>query len=230
MINLLLQTPPLDVYEHMALDETIVRLRPNEVTLRFYNWTASPAVTFGYAQFIGQVRRTLASCAFSGDFCRRPTGGGVVFHTGDLTFSLVFQSSQKPSAIYEELHTIIAHTLGSRVQLVADRTPASAYAPSTQGRANACFTNPVQNDLLNDSGHKVLGGAIRRFGQTILYQGSLQLPNARTSVSCKQALIEAVRYFTGQTLFARRAENSLLEQAKTLATTQYRTSEWTEKF
>lgn len=230
MTNLLLQTPPLDVYEHMALDETIVRLRPSEVTLRFYNWANTPAVTFGYAQFVGQVRRTLESCAFTGDFCRRPTGGGVVFHTGDLTFSLVFSSTKKPSAIYEELHTIIAHTLGNRVQLLSGKTPASAYAPSTQGNANACFTNPVQNDLLNDSGHKVLGGAIRRFGQTILYQGSLQLPAARTSARCKQALIEAVRYFTGQPLHARAAENDTLAQAKTLATEQYRTRAWQEKF
>ena len=214
----------------MALDETFVRLRPDEITLRFYHWTDSPAVTFGYAQFIREIRQTLAQHAFTGDYCRRPTGGGVVFHTDDLTFSLIFPSAQKPTDIYAQFHTIIQHTLGAQTQRFSAKTPAAHYAPSFQGHANACFSNPVQNDLLSGSGHKILGGAIRRFGPTILYQGSLQLPRARTEVLYKKALLEAVRYFTGEKLSARAADAPILQQADTLAQTQYATATWREKF
>ena len=229
-MDLLLQTPPLDVYAHMALDETLVRLRPNAVSLRFYRWTDTPAVTFGYAQSAAQVRRTLSAHDFTGTYCRRPTGGGLVFHLDDLTFSLIFPSAQKPSAIYEELHTLVAHTLGSAAHRVSVHTPAGAYAPAVAGQANACFSNPVQNDLLGTDGHKILGGAIRRFGQTVLYQGSLQVPCARTDVRYKQAVIEAVRYFTGTKLTPRAVAADTLAQADTLARTQYRTDAWTEKF
>jgi len=229
-MDLLLQTPPLNVYEQMALDETLVYARAQEVTLRFYHWTEPPAVTFGYAQPITQVRRVLDTQHFTGNYCRRPTGGGIVFHRDDLTFSLIFCSVQKPAQIYEELHTLIQHTLGAQVQRMAEKTPAKAYAPSVAGQANACFTNPVQNDLLSTDGHKILGGAIRRFGQTVLYQGSLQLPQARNSARCKQAIIEAVRYFTGKKLSPRAADNDLLAQAQTRARAQYQTSSWTEKF
>ena len=37
---------------------------------------------------------------------------------------------------------------------------------------------PVALDILTAAG-KILGGAIRRYGETVLYQGSLQLPDAR---------------------------------------------------
>lgn len=230
MADLLLQTSPLGVYEHMALDETLVYARPNEVTLRFYHWTDTPAVTFGYAQFAAQVRRTLAEHHFTGECCRRPTGGGIVFHTDDLTFSLIFSSVQRPAVIYEELHTLIQHALGTGSQRMSAKTPAAAYAPSMAGQANACFSNPVQNDLLAPDGHKILGGAIRRFGQTVLYQGSLQLPAARTDTCCKQAVITAVRYFTGKRLSPRATPPEILAQAQTRARGQYQTPAWTEKF
>ena len=88
-MNLLLSAPSLNVYEQMALDECLVRTRPDEITLRFYRWTDGPAVTFGYSQFAHEVQKTLAARAFFGQYARRPTGGGVVFHQSDLTFSVV---------------------------------------------------------------------------------------------------------------------------------------------
>ncbi len=79
-MNLLISTPPLNAFEHMAFDEQTVRRRSNAATLRFYRWTDGPAVTFGYAQFISEVDRALAAQYFAGPRVRRPTGGGVVFH------------------------------------------------------------------------------------------------------------------------------------------------------
>ena len=42
-MDILLASPQLDVFEQMALDETLVRVRPQAVTLRFYRWTPGPA-------------------------------------------------------------------------------------------------------------------------------------------------------------------------------------------
>ncbi|MBR4355923.1 MAG: hypothetical protein IKP96_05105 [Elusimicrobiaceae bacterium] len=232
-MDVLLHTPALSVYEHMALDEQTVQTRSQMVTLRFYHWTAEPAVTFGYAQFIREVRARLKTRGFAGAYARRPTGGGMVFHEDDLTFSLVFPSEDKPVAIYQKLHTtLLAHLAQAGIsgQLMHGPLPAEAYAPSVKQQASACFIRPVENDLLTKSGQKMLGGAIRRLGTTVLYQGSLQLPAARQHPVLKRAIINAVREFLAIDLRPVSCDETLLAQAKQLAVTQYNTLAWTEKF
>ena len=206
-MNLLLSAPALNVYEQMALDECLVRTRPEEITLRFYRWTDGPAVTFGYSQ--------------------------LVFHGDDLTFSLVFASADRPSEIYKKFHRFILAELAARgvSSVPFDKVlSASAYAPSVNHTANACFINPVENDLLAADGHKILGGAIRRFGQTVLYQGSLQVPDGRTNPLYKNAVIGAVRAFLGTDLRPCGASAALISAARRLANAQYKTPAWTEKF
>ncbi|MBR2081694.1 MAG: hypothetical protein IJ876_01590 [Elusimicrobiaceae bacterium] len=232
-MNLLITTSALNVFEHMALDEVLVHSRAGESTLRFYNWTEISAVTFGYAQFISEVRRGLQANSFGGDVCRRPTGGGVVYHQDDLTFSLIFPSQERPAEIYKQLHGTVHAALtlsGLSAQVFDQKLPASAYAPSQRHTASACFVNPVENDLLLPNGQKMLGGAIRRFGTTILYQGSLQVPGARHNPAYKQALIQAVRSFLNSDLQIGPARAEWLTQAQQLAKTQYNTLGWTEKF
>lgn len=232
-MSILLNTPSLNVFEHMALDETLVREREGSVTLRFYNWTPGPALTFGYAQFIREVRAQTAKQHFVGEICRRPTGGGIVYHVDDLTFSLIFPSVEKPTEIYKNLHGAIHAALqlsGLSSHVFNEKLPASAYAPSQQHQASACFTNPVENDLLQANGQKMLGGAIRRFGQTVLYQGSLQTPDVRQNPAYKQAIINAVRSFLDISLKIEAVPVSLLAQARQLARAQYNTPAWTEKF
>ncbi|MBR4683073.1 MAG: hypothetical protein IKP06_07255 [Elusimicrobiaceae bacterium] len=232
-MNTLISTPPLNVFEHMALDEHLVHVWPGAVILRFYNWTPGAAVTFGYAQFISEVRRALNGQGFSGSYARRPTGGGVVFHTDDLTFSLVFTSLAKPAEIYKNLHSAIFAQLqksGFGGEVFGKILPAAEYAPSINHEANACFIRPVENDLLAADGQKMLGGAIRRFGQTVLYQGSLQQPGARTNPLFKRAVIEGVRQFLAVDLHPMACAPEDLTAAKELARTQYNTFGWTEKF
>ena len=223
----------MNVFEQMALDECVVRSRPHEITLRFYRWTAGDAVTFGYAQFISEVRRALAERNFTGQYARRPTGGGIVFHEGDLTFSLVFSAAGRPADIYKNFHAHIhaqLSRLGEKGQIFDKNLPSSAYAPSVNHTASACFSNPVENDLLAENGHKILGGALRRFGDTVLYQGSLQVPQARQNPAYKQAVIAAVRSYLAADLRPQRASEKMLAQASELAQKQYATDAWTEKF
>lgn len=232
-MNILLASAALNVYEQMALDETLVRVRPHGVTLRFYRWTEGPAVTFGYAQFVREVRRALQERRFAGPYARRPTGGGVVFHEGDLTFSLVFEAPGRPADIYKNFHAQVhaqLARLGQPGTVFHKPLSASAYAPSVNHTASACFVNPVENDLLSPSGEKILGGALRRFGTTVLYQGSLQVPGARENPACKRAVIEAVRHFLATDLHPCAAPEAWLLQARRLAREQYAAPEWTEKF
>lgn len=232
-MDTLFTTPPLNVFEHMALDDVLVQTYTGQRVLRFYNWTNTPAVTFGYAQFVREVWRETAACAFTGDLCRRPTGGGVVYHTDDMTFSLIFTSKDTPTEIYKNLHAAIQSALavsGVGADVFDTKLPPVAYAPSQANQANVCFVRPVENDLLASNGQKMLGGAIRRFGDTILYQGSLQVPGARTNPALQKALTQGVCGFWQTQLSVSPVSPGRLQVARRLAAAQYNTPAWTEKF
>lgn len=228
-MDLLLGTPEMDVFDQMAFDESAVRVHDGGVWLRFYRWTPGPAVTFGYAQSWSLVQREIShpSCAA----VRRPTGGGMVFHGDDLTFSCVFCSVQRPAEIYKMLHSTWSRELTALLPVVLEgKTSAAAYAPALGGKAGACFINPVENDLLAQNGQKILGGAIRRFDKTVLYQGSLQFPGARENPLFKRALIAGTERVFGAVLSARRAPETILQAGRELAQNCYRTDEWNKKF
>ena len=224
-----LLTPAFDVYEQMALDEVLAHSFDEEAVLRFYHWTLQEAVTFGYGQFYQFVRKQ------TGDkiVCRRPTGGGIVFHAEDLTFSLVFQSpTGNPREIYARLHSAIEQSLIDQACLKSSRqTPvaAGAYAPTQAGIAAGCFVNPVEDDLLLD-GKKILGGAIRRFGNKILYQGSLQCAQARTNPQYRRAILHGMENALQVKFQTAAVTDPILSQARQLAQNQYSTEAWNQKF
>ncbi len=226
-----LLTPPLTVFEHMALDELLARQANPLPVLRFYHWVPGRSVTFGYSQFVRSVQQQITP--EQGPLCRRPTGGGIVFHGEDLTFSLIFQTEEtSPQKLYALLHGSIEQYLTQLADLSSTRqgeVDGAIYAPQQQGIASGCFANPVENDLLS-GGKKILGGAIRRFGQVILYQGSLQCPNARTNPLFRRAVTAGAVQMLGVQFAMTPVPGTVLTQAKQLAIQQYRTKAWTEKF
>lgn len=188
MTGLLLSSPPLDVFGQMALDEALANSRPDSFCIRFYKWQGIGA-TFGFAQRILDVEKTLPP-GIGQSYTRRPTGGGIVPHLDDLTFSCVFPAdgTLRPAEIYRRLHSAILTELrntGLNARLCAK---GGSMAPQGPTGAAQCFLQPVALDILTDTG-KILGGAIRRFGSILLYQGSLQLPDARKRTAELESVI-----------------------------------------
>lgn len=153
----------------MALDEALLGsvVQP---TLRIYRWD-TPCVTFGYFQKHDEVRRFHPELPLT----RRWTGGGIVDHGRDLTFSLGIPRTHQaaamlPARFYRDLHSLlvpwIARETSGRVRLATESETVSGAS---------CFSSPAPDDLL-DGDRKILGGAQRRSAGALLYQGSLLLP------------------------------------------------------
>ena len=194
----------------------------DEVILRFYRW-AGPAVTFGYSQ--SHVLAHGAACARGlGDapVVRRLTGGGIVFHDGDLTFSLVFPWTRlsTPLKIYEKIHR--------GVLLGLQDSGAEAFLSDGRGgpkRPDECFRGPEPFDLVDGDGRKVLGGALRRRGGRGLYQGSLRLSRPGRS-SWKEAVERGLAREWGW--LTRELEPAWLQDARRLAV-KYQSDAWNKR-
>jgi lipoate-protein ligase A len=161
--------PPLDAAGQMALDEAALNLVPEgSGFLRFYAW-AGRAVTFGLAQPFSLAEALAKDRGMAGvPIVRRPTGGGVVFHDGDFTFSVIFPWERLTSAlgVYECMHLAVRQGLAARGMETVVAGPGAA--------ADACFDAPSPFDLVLPDGRKLMGGALRRRAGKGLYQGSLR--------------------------------------------------------
>jgi lipoate-protein ligase A len=165
----LLQSGPGAPAFNMALDEALLHDAPRlgRPVLRFYGWT-EPAASFGYFQRYADIER-LTSLR---PLVRRPTGGGLVPHDADWTYSLVFPPTHYWYALsatdsYRRVHEWIRAAF-SRLGLLAELAPACSKSIPGQ-----CFQGHEMYDLLYGSA-KLAGAAQRRTRDGLLIQGSIQ--------------------------------------------------------
>jgi lipoate-protein ligase A len=171
--------------ENMAADFMLLQRYPNAGAARYrhYEWR-SPAFTFGYSQKISFVWSQLPA-ARGFDLCRRPTGGGIVDHRDDWTYSLVIPRGHpfeeaRATQSYRAIHEALAAALkaaGVPVELKPVAEPLQAGEPG--GPAGVCFERAEVFDVINaHTGAKVAGGAQKRNKRGLLFQGSVWKPAA----------------------------------------------------
>jgi lipoate-protein ligase A len=190
-----------------------------EPVLRSYTWTGS-WVSFGYSQSLAEVATTYPKQSL----VRRWTGGGIVPHTPDWTFSLIVPRESvfaklRPSDSYRQVHQAVAATLAHALALTT--TLSADPVPSTPG---ACFAGrPAQYDVLAPGGAKLCGGAQRRTRQGFLHQGSVQAVELPRDFGQKLAetLAGTVEEFPHPP--------ELLARAGELAQNKYSTPEWSSR-
>ena len=197
---------------NMAVDEALLETVTSP-TIRFYRWEV-PALSFGYFGSFAEVEDQRSHR----EIVRRWTGGGVVPHGDDLTYSVIVPASHPFFArssleIYSELHDTIRRALnGNGVEAML----ANAVAPKISGH---CFANAVRADVLSD-GRKIAGAAHRRSRAGLLHQGSIQYVKLPASF----------RGDFARSLCAHPKDKSLspalLERAAAIAQTKYGTVEW----
>src|SRR5882672_4520513 len=92
MAWLLLASGEGDPAFNMAMDAALLQSmhRLKSPVLRFYSWTEK-AASFGYFQKYSEIERL----THLRPLVRRPTGGGLVPHDADWTYSLAFPRSEE---------------------------------------------------------------------------------------------------------------------------------------
>ncbi|HJX81864.1 MAG TPA: hypothetical protein VJ248_07525, partial [Candidatus Udaeobacter sp.] len=95
---------------NMAIDEALLGYATKPI-IRFYRWN-SPALSFGYFGRFTDV----ASYQGERDLVRRWTGGGMVLHGDDTTYSIAIPANDAAFAessisIYEKIHRALVDAL-----------------------------------------------------------------------------------------------------------------------
>ena len=165
------RTPPAAAAWNMALDDAMLESMPsiNRPVLRFYAWAES-AATFGYFQKYSEIEKlTLLR-----PLIRRPTGGGLVSHDSDWTYSACFPAGSEwyelsASASYQRIHQWIQQAFQALSVTVDIAASARTAAPGQ------CFIGWEKSDVLW-RGKKIAGAAQRRTRNGLLIQGSVQPP------------------------------------------------------
>jgi len=88
----LVLTPSFSAEKNMAIDKAFVKAykKDEKPILRLYTWQES--FTIGAGQKIGNYSNYLSQ--YDNNYSKRITGGGVLFHGHDLSYSLILPSSQ----------------------------------------------------------------------------------------------------------------------------------------
>jgi lipoyl(octanoyl) transferase len=158
-------------YYNMALDEALLQSAPKlaRPVLRFYGWS-EPSATFGYSQRYAEIEKL----TMLRPLVRRPTGGGLVPHDADWTYSLIFPAGHfwhrlKAVESYRRAHEWIRDAF-ARMNVAATLAPKSQKEIPGQ-----CFIGAERDDVLWH-GRKIAGAAQRRTRHGLLIQGSVQPP------------------------------------------------------
>ena len=168
---------------NMALDEVLLAGLEDTALLRCYRWSRR-AVSFGCFGQAAAVRADYPDA----EWVRRWTGGGIVEHGRDFTYTLLVPRAL-PFAVlpapecYRLIHGAVASALAAAgwQQRVEAAPPTGVLQPVNlhpDGAGAApflrpCFDHPVPFDLLA-AGRKIAGGAQRRTRRGLLHQGSIQ--------------------------------------------------------
>ena len=167
----LLQSGLTDPATNMATDEALLTSAPviAHPVLRLYGW-AEAAATFGYSQKYSDLEKI----TMLRPLVRRPTGGGLVPHDRDWTYSVAVPPNHswydlKATESYERIHLWIRDAFA---RMNVEMTLAPCCQKDIPGQ---CFIGYEKFDVLWH-GRKVAGAAQRRTKDGLLIQGSVQPP------------------------------------------------------
>ena len=215
-LTLWLDETPRDGALNMALDEAML-FHAQSVWMRVYKW-AVPTLSIGFSQPLTVVPVDKASWPV----VRRWTGGGVVVHDGDWTYTLAAPaghpvSEQRAVETYRWIHEAMIAALEE-----VGISGGVLQPEHTSDGMGVCFVEPAKYDVVLD-GQKIAGAAQRRVKAGFLHQGTIQpvkLPEEFGELFAGSLARHVTVADAGE------VERLLMPRAEELVRCKYGTPEW----
>lgn len=189
LAEVIVDEAPMSGRFNMAMDAAMLELGSTRdvSVIRIYRWR-EPTVSVGYFQGAGDQHES----PFPGlPTVRRLSGGGAILHDLEITYSCTLPAGhpvrQDPSELYGIIHRSLIKLLrecGAKCMLRSDfdANQAAKLRDSEElGKENArssaepflCFLRSNPNDIVHESGIKIVGSAQRRRKGITLQHGSI---------------------------------------------------------
>jgi lipoate-protein ligase A len=153
----------------------------NEPVLRFYGWKPF-CLSLGRHQDVNTVNiKKLISDGF--DLVRRPTGGSAIFHSDELTYSIVVPKNlMHHKELYFIMHQILYRTLRKLGYNVEFHIQNDAENYLKNGNATfICFNRSAYTEI-KYNGKKLVGSAQKIFSDSILQHGSILIDKTQNKI------------------------------------------------
>ena len=209
--------------ENMAIDEALLEAAVDieQPLIRIYEWDR-PAVSIGYSQDY------TAAPPAGYTIVRRPTGGGVVFHTNDLTYTAVIPPDHaicklnrvESYRVFHEALLLAFEFMGIQAELQ------NTEIEEVDRKVMKCFVSPAKFDIISSTG-KHAGAAQRRGRSGMLHQGSIlmdDLPCSKPGLTT--ALIHAFQKEFDIEFKPFTPDAALMQRAAELADDKYSKEDW----
>jgi lipoate-protein ligase A len=161
---------------NMAVDDYLFQSLGEEATtnLRFYRWE-KPTVSIGRSQTAEKVVN-LDFCRQNGiDIVRRITGGKLVLHHKEVTYSVCSSDTDIFSHKLMDSYKLISEALNRGLQRMGIESHLAKETPSDYARGTMpCFAQPARNEI-EMNGNKIIGSAQKRTGKKFIQHGSIPI-------------------------------------------------------
>lgn len=164
----------MDIAQQLLSSLPVLR----EPVLHLFEW-ARPTLTYGTLVKPQNLLDLQQVTALGLDMAQRPTGGGVMFHVDDLSFSLAIPAhsaafSASPERNYAWVNQAVSQAIESCMESSGATLLLDSLAPPNARAARFCMSVPTRYDILW-RGKKVGGAAQRCTRAGFLHQGSIAL-------------------------------------------------------
>jgi lipoate-protein ligase A len=174
--HLIVEPAPLPGSWNMAVDEHLFRLaeRSPRTFLRFYQWER-PTASLGYSQEADKVVDTAFCAAHGIDVVRRMTGGKLVLHHREVTYSVASSDAAVFTETLRESYRLISRALLGGLAILGVAARLAETSPGNYIRGTMpCFAFPARDEI-EIGGRKIVGSAQKRTGDVFLQHGSIPL-------------------------------------------------------
>jgi len=173
----LVTSDKLSAKDNMFIDKELFEgFKLNALPIfRVYEW--EPSFTYGVSQKAETLQKFVDLRKYDENHAQRMTGGGILFHGNDISYSLVIPTSYVKGLSVKESYELICSFLMEFYSALGLNPMYAKEAKVNLSKSEYCQEGYEPYDILID-GKKIGGNAQRRTKEAIFQHGSISIDNS----------------------------------------------------